>query len=149
MDRLCASTPGRSALRRDPFPPQTPPPPPDPLPLPPPPPPPPSRASALPPWRRRRLPRPRKSRGRGRPAPPRPSTGGRRAAEGGPRRGHSGRRRRRTAAASKSYPRHAPVQNWVFLWILRRRTMCGRVLTLASEGSAGVEFWQHAAPEVR
>ncbi|CAK0833627.1 unnamed protein product [Prorocentrum cordatum] len=106
-------------------------------------------ASALPPWRRRRLPRPRKSRGRGRPAPPRPSTGGRRAAEGGPRRGHSGRRRRRTAAASKSYPRHAPVQNWVFLWILRRRTMCGRVLTLASEGSAGVEFWQHAAPEVR
>ncbi|CAK0833628.1 unnamed protein product [Prorocentrum cordatum] len=146
MDRLCASTPGRSALRRDPFPPQTPPPPPDPLPLPPPPPPPPSPprvvtaracrrgASALPPWR---------------PAPPRPSTGGRRAAEGGPRRGHSGRRRRRTAAASKSYPRHAPVQNWVFLWILRRRTMCGRVLTLASEGSAGVEFWQHAAPEVR
>ncbi|CAK0833631.1 unnamed protein product [Prorocentrum cordatum] len=56
MDRLCASTPGRSALRRDPFPPQTPPPPPDPLPLPPPPPPPPSPcrrgASALPPWRR-------------------------------------------------------------------------------------------------
>ncbi|CAK0833623.1 unnamed protein product [Prorocentrum cordatum] len=30
MDRLCASTPGRSALRRDPFPPQTPPPPPAP-----------------------------------------------------------------------------------------------------------------------
>ncbi|CAK0833629.1 unnamed protein product [Prorocentrum cordatum] len=121
MDRLCASTPGRSALRRDPFPPQTPPPPPRRL-----------RVAPL-----------------AAPAPPRPSTGGRRAAEGGPRRGHSGRRRRRTAAASKSYPRHAPVQNWVFLWILRRRTMCGRVLTLASEGSAGVEFWQHAAPEVR
>ncbi|CAK0833626.1 unnamed protein product [Prorocentrum cordatum] len=46
MDRLCASTPGRSALRRDPFPPQTPPPPPDPLPLPPPPPPPPSPVGA-------------------------------------------------------------------------------------------------------